>query len=92
VREPVSFSLTIGYQVDGARPSGKASLDAPVQVGRDYNALRSYGFGELFFSTRGVAVDSLSFYTALRLDATAPPDTLRAPGQPATRIAPPIAT
>jgi hypothetical protein len=92
VLAPVSFSITVGYQVDGARPSGRASLDAPLQVGRDYNALRAYGFGELFFSMRGVAVDSLSAYIALRLDATAPPDVFSAPGQPATRIAPPIPT
>jgi hypothetical protein len=92
VLAPVSFSITVGYQVDGARPSGKASLDAPLQAGRDYNALRAFGFGELFFSTRGVAADSLSSYIALRLDAVAPPDTLRAPGQAAIRIAPPIAT
>src|SRR5262249_13616177 len=92
VLAPVSFSITIGYQVDGARPSGRASLDAPLQAGRDYSALRAYGFGELFFSTRGVAGDSLSSYIALRLDAAAPPDALRAPGQPTTRIAPPIAT
>jgi hypothetical protein len=92
VLEPVSFSLTIGYQVDGARPSGKASLDAPVQEGRDYNALRSYGFGELFFSTRGVALDSLSSYIALRLDA-GQQDSYRPPGQAnALRVAPPITT
>jgi len=92
VREPVSFSLTIGYQVDGARPSGRDSLDAPVQVGRDFSALRSYGFGELFFSTRGVALDSLSSYFSLRLDA-AQRGTLRPPEQPdAVRLAPPIAT
>lgn len=92
VLAPVSFSITVGYQVDGARPSGRPSLDAPLQVDRDYSALRSYGFGELFFSMRGVAIDSLSSYIALRLDAAAPPDAFRAPGQPATRIAPPIAT
>jgi hypothetical protein len=92
VREPVSFSLTIGYQVDGARPSGKPALDGPVQEGRDYTALRSYGFGELFFSTRGVALDSLSSYFALRFDAVQH-DTYRPPGQDrAVRIAPPIAT
>jgi hypothetical protein len=92
VREPLSFSLTLGYQVDGARPSGKASLDAPVQEGRDYSALRSYGFGELFFSTRGVAIDSLSSYFALRFDA-ARETTYRAPGQAADlRVAPPITT
>jgi hypothetical protein len=92
VREPVSFSLTVGYQVDGARPSGKASLDAPVQEGRDYSALRSYGFGELFFSTRGVALDSLSSYFALRFDA-AQHDTYCATDQDnAVRVAPPIST
>jgi hypothetical protein len=91
VREPVSFSLTIGYQVDGARPSGNNSLDAPVQAGRDYAALRSYGFGELFFSTRGVALDSLSSYFSLRLDA-AQRATVRAPEGDAVRLAPPIAT
>ena len=92
VLAPVSFSLTLGYQVDGARPSGKASLDAPVQEGRDYTALRSYGFGELFFSTRGVALDSLSSYLALRLDA-AQRDTFQPGGQAsAARLAPPIAT
>jgi hypothetical protein len=92
VREPVSFSLTIGYQVDGARPSGNDSLDAPVRAGRDYSALRSYGFGELFFSTRGVALDSLSSYFALRLDA-AQRGTVTAPDDGGSvRIAPPIAT
>ena len=91
VLAPVSFSLTVGYQVDGARPSGKASLDAPVQEGRDYSALRSYGFGELFFSTRGVVLDSVSSYLSLRLDAAQ-----RAGYQPdtghAVPLAPPIAT
>ncbi len=91
VREPVSFSLTVGYQVDGARPTGKPSLDGPVQAGRDYSALRSYGFGELFLSTRGVALDSLSSYFALRFDA-ARRDTSTAPGEAPTRVAPPIAT
>lgn len=91
VLAPVSFSVTIGYQVDGARSSGKASLNAPVQAGRDYNALRSYGFGELFFSTRGVALDSLSSYFALRFDA-AQRSTFSSPDAPTVRVAPPIAT
>ncbi|HEU4731476.1 MAG TPA: hypothetical protein VFT22_26460, partial [Kofleriaceae bacterium] len=92
VREPVSFSLTLGYQVDGARPSGKASLDAPVQEGKDYSALRSYGFGELFLSTRGVALDSLSSYFALRFDA-ARAATFHPPDQASElRVAPPITT
>ena len=86
VLAPVSFSITIGYQVDGARPSGRASLDAPIQAGRDYSAIRSYGFGELFFSTRGVALDSLSSYIALRFDAA---QTTQAAG---LQVAPPIST
>jgi hypothetical protein len=90
VLAPVSFSITVGYQVDGARPSGKASLDAPVQEGRDFNALRSYGFGELFLSLRGLAVDSLSAYFALRFDA-AQPSTSEVGGG-TVRVAPPIAT
>jgi hypothetical protein len=92
VREPVSFSLTVGYQVDGARPSGKASLTAPVQEGRDYDALRSYGFGELFFSTRGIALESLSSYFALRFDLMHQ-NTFQSPELPKpVPLAPPIAT
>lgn len=92
VREPVSFSLTLGYQVDGARPSGKPSLDGSVPNGREYDALRSYGFGELFFSTRGVMLDSLSSYLALRFDATQPRAYRSFFQIDPVRIAPPIAT
>jgi hypothetical protein len=91
VLQPISFSLTVGYQVDSARPTGKELLDAPITEGRDYNALRSYGFGELFLSTRGVALDSLSSYFALRFDA-ARRDFYQLPDQTQVRIAPPIAT
>lgn len=94
VLAPVSFSVTIGYQVDGARPSSNPALAAPVVDGRDYNALRSYGFGELFLSTRGVAIDSLSSYVALRLDAAQPSSyqQARLPDHPPAPIAPPIST
>jgi len=92
VREPVSFSLTVGYQVDGARPSGNPSLQGKtVTEGQDFSALRSYGFGELFFSTRGIALDSLSSYFALRLDA-GQQDSFRISDQEAIRVAPPITT
>jgi hypothetical protein len=70
VHEPVSFSLNLGYQVDGARPSGQAGLSSPAPVqGRDYSSLRSYGFGEAFLSTRGIGVASLETYFALRFQA-----------------------
>lgn len=66
----VSFSLDLGYQVDGASPSGKASLDARAPTdGQDYAALRSYGFGELFGSTRGLGLANLSTYFAVRFQA-----------------------
>jgi hypothetical protein len=70
VRRPVSFSLTMGYQVDGARPSEKPALSGlPVRPGIDYATLRSYGFGEGFLSTRGVGMGSLETYFALRFQA-----------------------
>ncbi|HVK84556.1 MAG TPA: hypothetical protein VM513_10645 [Kofleriaceae bacterium] len=66
----VSFSLDLGYQVDAASPSGKASLDARAPtLDRDYTALRSYGFGELFGSTRGLGMSNLSTYFAVRFQA-----------------------
>jgi len=70
VRQPVSFSLNLGYQVDGARPSGLAGLGAPAPTpGRDYATLRSYGFGEAFLSTRGIGLGSLETYFAVRFQA-----------------------
>ena len=70
VRRPVSFSLTMGYQVDGARPSEQPSLGGDrIRDGQDYAKLRSYGFGEGFLSTRGVGVASLETYFALRFQA-----------------------
>jgi hypothetical protein len=66
----VSFSLDLGYQVDAASPSGEASLDGRTPtVGRDYQALRAYGFGELFGSTRGLGLANLSTYFAVRFQA-----------------------
>jgi hypothetical protein len=70
VHQPVSFSLNLGYQVDGARPSGHAGLGSTAPVpGRDYATLRSYGFGEAFLSTRGIGIASLETYFALRFQA-----------------------
>ncbi len=70
VRQRVSFSLNLGYQVDGARPTGRAGVGSPAPVpGRDFSTLRSYGFGEAFLSTRGVGISSLETYFALRFQA-----------------------
>jgi hypothetical protein len=70
----VSFSFTTGYQVDGARPSGSRTLDGKTPVvDSDYASLRSYGFGEAFLSTRGVAYSKLETYFALRFQAAQRP-------------------
>ena len=81
VKQPVSFSLSVGYQIDGARPTGKATLGGTAPVtGVDYETLRSYGFAEGFLSTRGVGLQSLSSYFSVRFQAArrlavAPDDT-----------------
>jgi hypothetical protein len=68
VLQPISFSINLGYQVDGARLSGRPTLgETTPTAGRDYADLRGYGFGEAFVSTRGLLVPSLSTYFAARL-------------------------
>ncbi len=70
INQRVSFSIDVGYQVESAQPTGRASLDrrAPVD-GTDFDAFRAYGFGEVFAATRGVGLQSLSSYFALRFQA-----------------------
>ncbi len=93
VKRPVSFSLTMGYQVDGARPSEKPTLNGdPVGVGTDYSKLRSYGFGEGFLSTRGVGVASLETYFALRFQAARTIETESIDGLDQVDVTSPIAT
>ena len=94
VRQKVSFSVNLGYQVDGARPSGRASLGGTNPVpDRDYSTLRSYGFGEAFLSTRGLGVSSLETYFALRFQAARPVVTTSDPPDPHDVAVPsPIAT
>ncbi len=94
--QPVSFSINLGYQVDGARESGRAGLSSPPpEVGRDYANLRSYGFGEAFVSTRGFAVPSLSTYFSARFQVARQLEVKRITGEeglPDRPLAPPIAT
>lgn len=102
VNQPVSFSLSIGYQIDGARPNGRATLGGPApEPSKDFETLRSYGFAEGFLSTRGVGFQSLSSYFAMRFQAARRLSVDRSrlvdgvdPEQPAGRIplASPIAT
>ena len=66
----VSFEIDVGYQVESANPSGRASLGArPPIIDEDYAKLRSYGFAEVFGSTRGLGLGSLSSYFAARFQA-----------------------
>ncbi len=88
---PVSFSIDLGYQVDAASPSGRSSLATPaVRDGVNYAAVRSYGFGEVYGSTRGLGLTSLSSYFAARFQAARSLD--REVTGLRVDLAPPIAT
>jgi len=93
VSRRVSFSLTMGYQVDGARPSDQPSLGGDrIRDGQDYAKLRSYGFGEGFLSTRGLGVASLETYFALRFQAAREIKTDSIDGRDRVDLTSPIAT
>ena len=67
VKQPVSFSLDLGYQVEATSLTGQASLGGKIPNRDDsFARLRSYGFGEGFLSTRGVGITPLATYFALR--------------------------
>ena len=90
LRQKVSFSIDLGYQVESATATGNATLggDTPV-VGRDYKDLRAYGFGEGFASSRGLGLASLSTYFAIRFQAL---QQFRVPTETGSvPLAPPIA-
>jgi hypothetical protein len=94
VRQPVSVQVNLGYVVDAAQPTGKPALGGNTpQPGSDYAQLRSYAFGEAYFSSRGIASDSLSTYFATRFQLA---QQLREPQLVGTAyaqaMAPPIAT
>src|SRR5262249_47118843 len=77
VTKPISVRANLGYVVDGATLSGTPTLGGKTPVAdSDFATLRSYGFGEAYFSSRGVALQSLSSYFAMRFQATTE---LRAP-------------
>lgn len=96
VLQPISFSFNLGFQVDAARASGRSALGAPApSPGRDYAALRGYGFGEAFVSTRGLVFPSLSTYFAARFQIARQLEATVAQGEeppPDRTLAPPIAT
>lgn len=88
----VSFEIDMGYQVESANPSGRGSLGArPPVVDQDYAKLRSYGFAEVFGSTRRLGLASLSSYFAARFQAARRLDYSPSPGE-TVAVPPPIAT
>lgn len=92
LRDQVSFEINVGYQVESANPSGKSTLDAPPPVvGEDYAKLRSYGFSEVYGSTRGFGIASLSSYFAARFQAARRLEYSPVPGQ-SLAVPPPIST
>jgi len=92
LRQNVSFSIDLGYQVESATPTGLPTLggDTP-KPGRDYQQVRSYGFGEAFGSTRGLGLASLSTYFAARFQAVQRPQRIDLMGN-VVDVTPPIAT
>ncbi len=93
IKQRVSFSIDVGYQVESAPPTGRASLDRPAPVeGRDFDAFRAYGFGEVFAATRGVGLSNLSSYFALRFQAARKSLTTAADTPTTVDVTPPIAT
>jgi hypothetical protein len=94
VTKPISLRVNLGYVVDGATLSGQPTLGGRTPVAdTDFATLRSYGFGEAYFSSRGVVLQSLSSYFAMRFQATSE---LRVPSLENAAfsqvMAPPIAT
>lgn len=97
VRQPVSFTVNIGYQVEATALSDAALTinGQPATLGRQgpsFTKLRSYGFGEGFLSTRGVGVSTLSTYFSLRFQAARDLETTDDPQAGRVMKPPPIAT
>jgi hypothetical protein len=97
VGERVSVRVNLGYLVDGTSITGKPTLGGRFpDPNFDFATIRSYGFGELSLSTRGVVASSLSSYFAGAFQI-ANQQTLPDPTNPAARngvvaTPPPIAT
>lgn len=76
--QTVSFRLDLGFGVDGASPSGRRSLAGDALTDPSYQAVRSFGFGNVFAGTRGLIAAPLSSYLSLgfrlrpSLEANAP--------------------
>ncbi|HEY5952605.1 MAG TPA: hypothetical protein VIV40_44200 [Kofleriaceae bacterium] len=93
LRRPISVRFNLGYVVDGTALTGDKNL-AEHQVGTyEFSQLRAYALGEGYFSSRGVALPSLSTYFAgrfqlMRRTLSADPSD---PSGTEVQVAPPIA-
>ena len=93
LRRPLSVRFNLGYVVDGTALTGKPNLNQQPVGSYEFAQLRAYALGEGYFSSRGVALPSLSTYFAARFQLMR--RTLSAdPGDPLGKrveVAPPIA-
>lgn len=94
LRRPVSVRFNLGYVVDGTALTGKPNLNQHQVGSHEFAQLHAYALGEGYFSSRGVALPSLSTYFAARFQLTQP--TLKADPSDdsgrAVEVAPPIAS
>lgn len=91
LRRPISVRFNLGYVVDGTALTGKPNLDDQPVHSYDFAQLRAYALGEGYFSSRGVALPSLSTYFASRFQLTRPAYATNDTNTRA-RVAAPIAT
>jgi hypothetical protein len=92
LRRPISVRFNLGYVVDGTALTSRPNLaNQPVDTS-DFSQLRAYALGEAYFSSRGVALPSLSTYFAGRFQLMRR-TTVASPTDPTKQVAvaPPIA-
>jgi hypothetical protein len=66
LRRPISVRFNLGYVVDGTALTGQPNLSQQTVEKWEFAQLRAYALGEGYFSSRGVALPSLSTYFAGR--------------------------
>jgi hypothetical protein len=63
--EKIIFNLALGFGLDGGAESGRVRLSgSPLIEGRAYDAVRSYGFGDVVVGSNGLGASSLSSFFA----------------------------
>jgi hypothetical protein len=93
LRRPISVRFNLGYVVDGTALTGRTNLSEQTVEKWEFAQLRAYALGEGYFSSRGVALPSLSTYFAgrfqlMRRTLSSDPND---PTAERVQVAPPIA-